>query len=391
MNAPAHAASPPDGTAGGTRRRGLLILAAVVLLGALAWSAWWFLRGRWYETTQDAYAGGTIVQVTAEIPGTVRAIHPRETDSVRAGQTLVELDAADARMALDAALADLAATVRQVSGTFAQVERSRAQLVARDVDLRRAREDFARRESIAGGGAVAGEEVAHARQAIEALAAARRAAQEDLNAALSQTQGTTVAGHPLVRRAATRVRDAALALARTTIVSPVDGVVGRKGVQVGQRVAPGTPLMAVVPLQDVWVDANFKEVQLQRMRIGQPATLSADLYGKDVVFHGRVQGISPGTGAAFALLPPQNASGNWIKIVQRVPVRIALDPQEVREHPLRVGLSMHVEIDLHDQGGAVLGAPADGVAATMPSHAASTPEIEATIARIVRENSPSAR
>ncbi len=391
MNAPAHAASPPDGTAGGTRRRGLLILAAVVLLGALAWSAWWFLRGRWYETTQDAYAGGTIVQVTAEIPGTVRAIHPRETDSVRAGQTLVELDAADARMALDAALADLAATVRQVSGTFAQVERSRAQLVARDVDLRRAREDFARRESIAGGGAVAGEEVAHARQAIEALAAARSAAQEDLNAALSQTQGTTVAGHPLVRRAATRVRDAALALARTTIVSPVDGVVGRKGVQVGQRVAPGTPLMAVVPLQDVWVDANFKEVQLQRMRIGQPATLSADLYGKDVVFHGRVQGISPGTGAAFALLPPQNASGNWIKIVQRVPVRIALDPQEVREHPLRVGLSMHVEIDLHDQGGAVLGAPADGVAATMPSHAASTPEIEATIARIVRENSPSAR
>ena len=391
MNAPAHAASPPDGTGNGTRRRGLLILAAVVLLGALAWSAWWFLRGRWYETTQDAYAGGTIVQVTAEIPGTVRAIHPRETDSVRAGQTLVELDAADARMALDAALADLAATVRQVSGTFAQVERSRAQLVARDVDLRRAREDFARRESIAGGGAVAGEEVAHARQAIEALAAARRAAQEDLNAALSQTQGTTVAGHPLVRRAATRVRDAALALARTTIVSPVDGVVGRKGVQVGQRVAPGTPLMAVVPLQDVWVDANFKEVQLQRMRIGQPATLSADLYGKDVVFHGRVQGISPGTGAAFALLPPQNASGNWIKIVQRVPVRIALDPQEVREHPLRVGLSMHVEIDLHDQGGAVLGAPADGVAATMPSHAASTPEIEATIARIVRENSPSAR
>ena len=391
MNSPDPVAPVAAGEASNPRRRGLLILAAVVVVGVLAWAAWWALRGRWYVSTQDAYAGGTIVQVTAEIPGTIRAIHPRETESVRAGQTLVELDPADARVALDAALADLAGTARQVSGSFAQVERARAQLVARDVDLRRAREDYARRNSIASGGAVAAEEVAHAREAIEALEAARRAAQEDLNVALTQTHGTSVAEHPQVLRAAARVRDAALTLTRTTIVSPVDGVVGRKGVQVGQRVSPGTPLLAVVPLQDVWVDANFKEVQLQHMRIGQPVTLHADLYGSDVTYHGKVKGISPGTGAAFALLPPQNASGNWIKIVQRVPVRITLDPQEVQAHPLRVGLSMDVEVDLHDQDGPVLGEPTAGVAATMPSHATSTPEVEATIARIIRENSQATR
>jgi membrane fusion protein (multidrug efflux system) len=369
------------------RRRGLIVLALLVVLGIAGWTAWWLLHGRWYVSTQDAYAAGTIVQVTAEIPGTIRAIHPRETDSVRAGQVLVELDPADARLALDAALADLAATVRQVSGSFAQADRARAQLTARDVELRRARADFARRDSIASGGAVSVEEVAHARESIDADEAARRAAQEDLNVALAQVQGTSVARHPLVLRAAARVRDAALALARTTIASPVDGVVGRKGVQVGQRVAPGTPLMAVVPLEDVWVDANFKEVQLQRMRIGQPVDLHADLYGDDVTFHGRVQGFSPGTGAAFALLPPQNASGNWIKIVQRVPVRITLDAAEVREHPLRVGLSMDVRVDLHDQSGPVLGLPTQGVAASMPGHDAGGPEIEATIARIIRDNS----
>jgi membrane fusion protein (multidrug efflux system) len=389
MNAPS---TSPDVPAAGMsrRRRGLLMLAAVVVLGTLAWLAWWFLHGRWFVSTQDAYAGGTIVQVTAEIPGTVRAIHPRETDSVRAGQALIDLDPADATMAMDSALAELASTVRQVHGSFAQVERARAQLTARSVELQRARADYERRNAIASGGAVSIEEVAHARESIDALAAAQREAQEDLNAALAQTQGTSVAQHPLVLRAATRVRDAALALARTHISSPVDGVVARKGVQVGQRVAPGTPLLAVVPLADVWVDANFKEVQLQHMRIGQPVTLHADLYGDDVTFHGKVQGFSPGTGAAFALLPAQNASGNWIKIVQRVPVRIALDPQEIHEHPLRVGLSMAVEVDTHDTSGAVLGAPTDAVAASMPDHALNDPGIDAQIARIVRDNSQTA-
>jgi membrane fusion protein (multidrug efflux system) len=388
MNSPEPAAvAPADGMS--KRRRGLLVLALVVVIGLLVWAARWYSHGRWFVVTEDAYVGGTIVQITAEIPGTVRAIHPRETGGVTAGQTLIELDPADARVATDTAIADLASTVRQVRSSFVQVDRARAQLAAREVELRRGRADYQRRASIAAGGAVSTEEVAHASESTDALVAAVRAAQEDLNVALTQTQGTSVEQHPLVARAAARVRDAALALSRTTIQSPVDGVVAKKGVQVGQRVAPGTPLMAVVPLRDVWVDANFKEVQLQHMRIGQPVTLEADLYGRDVTYHGRVQGISPGTGAAFALLPAQNASGNWIKIVQRVPVRIALDPAELQEHPLRIGLSMHVEVDLHDQSGPVLAAPTTEIAASMPGHAERDPQIEATITRIIAENSGS--
>ena len=386
MNSPAPSTdTPANGMS--NRRRGLLILAAVVIVAGLAWFAYWFIHGRWFVATEDAYAGGTIVQITAEIPGTVRVIHPRETQGVKAGQTLIELDPADARLALEGALADLASTVRQVHGSFVQVDRARAQLAAREVELRRGQADFQRRNSIAQGGAVSTEEVAHASESTAALAAAVRAAREELNVALSQTQGTTVEQHPLVARAAARVRDAALALTRTTIASPVDGVVGKKGVQVGQRVAPGTPLMAVVPLSDVWVDANFKEVQLHRMRIGQPVTLRADVYGNDVTFHGKVKGFSPGTGAAFALLPAQNASGNWIKIVQRVPVRIELDPAEVLEHPLLIGLSMHVEVGLRDQSGPMLAAPTDDIASSMPAHADRDPLVEATIARIIAENS----
>jgi membrane fusion protein (multidrug efflux system) len=287
---------------------------------------------------------------------------------------------------MDAATADLANAVRQVQSAFAQVDRARAQLAAREVELRRAQADYQRRASIEGGGAVSTEEVAHTRESVEALAAAVRAAREELQVALTQTQGTTLEQHPAVQRAATRVRDAALTLRRTTVVAPLDGVIGRKGAQVGQRVAPGAPLMALVPLEDVWVDANFKEVQLTRMRVGQPVALHADLYGKDVTYHGRIQGFSPGTGAAFALLPPQNASGNWIKIVQRVPVRVMLDQAEVRQHPLRVGLSMHAEVDLHDQSGPTLAAPAEATAATMPAHADRDPAIEATIARIIADN-----
>lgn len=376
---------PVNGTS--KRRRGLLLLGAVVGICAIAFGAYWYLHARWFIATDDAYAGGTVVQITAEIPGTVRVIHPRETEGVKAGQTLIELDPADARLAMEGALSDLASTVRQVRGSFAQVGRARAQLDAREIELKRARADFQRRNSIATGGAVSAEEVAHAAESIDALQAAARAAREELNVALAQTQDTSIARHPLVERAAARVRDAALALSRTTIASPVDGVVAKKGVQVGQRVASGTPLMAIVPLADVWVDANFKEVQLQRMRIGQPATVHADLYGDDVTYHARVKGFSPGTGAAFALLPAQNASGNWLKIVQRVPVRIALDPAEARAHPLRIGLSMHVQVDLHDQSGPMLAAPSAEIAASMPAHAQRDPRVEATIKRIIAENS----
>lgn len=386
MNSPEPLAeAAPD--ANQKRRRGLRILAMVVIVGCLAWAAYWFGHARWFVSTDDAYVGGRIVQVTAEIPGTVRTIYPQETESVAAGQPLVALDRIDAQVARDTALADLAATVRQVRASFAQVGLAEARVRAREIDLRRARGDLARREAIAGGGSVSAEEVAHLREAVDSAAAALRAAHEDLDVALAQTEGTSVEQHPQVARAAMRVRDAALALRRTTITAPVAGVIGKRGVQVGQRIPAGMPLLALVPLEDVWVDANFKEVQLDRMRIGQPVTLHADLYGRGVTFHGRVQGFSPGTGAAFALLPPQNASGNWIKIVQRVPVRVALDPREVREHPLRLGLSMHAEVDLHDGSGAVLGQPSAQVDASMPAHEETDPEVESMISRVITENS----
>ena len=386
MNSPEPtAAATPDGNR--RRQRGLWILAAVVLAGGIGWAVYWFGFGRWFASTDDAYVGGRIVQVTAEIAGTVRTIYPEETDSVAAGQPLVALDRIDAQVARDTALADLAATVRQVRASFAQVGLAEARVRAREIDLRRARGDLARREAIAGGGSVSAEEVAHLREAVDSAAAALRAAHEDLDVALAQTEGTSVEQHPQVARAAMRVRDAALALRRTTITAPVAGVIGKRGVQVGQRIPAGMPLLALVPLEDVWVDANFKEVQLDRMRIGQPVTLHADLYGRGVTFHGRVQGFSPGTGAAFALLPPQNASGNWIKIVQRVPVRVALDPREVREHPLRLGLSMHAEVDLHDGSGAVLGQPSAQVDASMPAHEETDPEVESMISRVITENS----
>ena len=369
------------------RRRGLLLLAAVVLLAGAAWFAWWYTHARWYVSTEDAYAGATVVQLTSEVAGTVRTIHPRETESVTAGQPLIELDPADARIAMDAALADLGATVRQVRGAYPQTGRLQAQIAARETDLARARDDYRRRQSIAAGGAVSAEELAHAREVVNGAEATLRAAREELNVALAQTGGIEASRHPLVMRAATRVREAALALERMHVTAPVNGVVAKKGVQLGQRVNAGTPLLAIVELDDVWVDANFKEVQLQRMRIGQPVKLTSDLYGDDVVYQGRIKGFSPGTGAAFALLPAQNASGNWIKIVQRVPVRIVLEPEQVAAHPLRVGLSMHAEVDLRDQSGPVLAVPTSTVAATMPPRPERDELVEAMIARVIAENS----
>jgi membrane fusion protein (multidrug efflux system) len=387
MNSPDPAADAPAPGNSGKRRRGLLILTAVVLVAGAVWLAWWYLHARWFVATEDAYAGATIVQVTAEAGGTVRSVHPRETEAVTAGQTLIEFDPADARLVLDAAVADLGATVRQVRGSYPQTGRLQAQIAARETDLAKARDDLRRRQSIAAGGAVSAEELAHAREVVAGAEAALRAAREELNAALAQTGGIEASRHPQVMRAATRVREAALALDRMQVTAPVNGVVARKGVQLGQRVAAGTPLLAIVQLDDAWVDANFKEVQLQHMRIGQPVELEADLYGDDVVYHGRIRGFSPGTGAAFALLPAQNASGNWIKIVQRVPVRIELDPKELAEHPLRVGLSMHVTVDLHDQSGPMLAAPTTTAAATMASRPERDEQVEAMIVRVIAENS----
>jgi len=335
----------------GKRRRVLGLIAFVFLIAAAGYGAWWALSGRYYESTDDAYVGGNIVQITPQVAGTVIAVRAEDTDFVKAGQPLVELDRADAKVALEQAEAQLARTVRSVRNLFATDSQIAAVVAQRDTELAKAREDLARRERASGSGAVSAEEVQHARDAIRSAEAVRNAAREQLSASRALVDRTTVVDHPDVQSAAARVREAYLAYARTTLPAPVSGYVARRSVQVGQRVAAGAPLMAVVPLEDVWVDANFKEGQLVHVRTGQPVTLEADLYGGHVEYHGTVAGFGAGTGAAFALLPPQNATGNWIKVVQRVPVRIALDSKELARHPLQVGLSMRVEVDTHSREG----------------------------------------
>lgn len=347
------------------RKKALTVLTLAVLAGGIGYSVFETMVGRRYEQTDNAYVNANVVQITPLVAGTVRAIHADDTDFVRAGQPLVSLDAADARVALEQAQSQLAQTVREVRGLYANNSTLQAQIRARDSEVRRAevqlatlQADVARRAPLLATGAIGREEyehataqVASAKSALQTAQSALLTAQEQLNANQVLTEGVSVEQHPNVQRAAARVREAFLALQRVEVPAPVDGWIARRSVQLGQRVAAGAPLMSVVGLQQVWVDANFKEGQLARLHIGQPATLVADVYGKKVEFKGQIAGLGAGTGAAFALLPAQNATGNWIKVVQRVPVRIALDAKQVAEHPLRVGLSMNVSVDVQDQSG----------------------------------------
>ncbi len=311
---PAASPAPP------ARRRALAVLGVLVLVAGAAWFGYDRLVGSRHESTDNAYAQGPMVQVTPQVGGTVTAILVDEGDPVKAGQTLVRLDPADARLALQQAEAALGLAVRQTRALYAQP---------------------------AGAAAL--------------------------------TEGVKVENHPAVLAAAARLREAWLASQRLALPAPVDGHVARRLVQLGQRVAPGAPLLTVVPLDQLWVDANFKEVQLGRLRVGQPARVTADVYGRSVVFRGTVAGLGVGTGAAFALLPPQNATGNWIKVVQRVPVRIALDPAELARHPLRVGLSMNVEVDVSRQDGPVLAERPAGPGAQTD---ALSPDLAAADARV---------
>jgi membrane fusion protein (multidrug efflux system) len=369
-----------------TRKLGLLGLGAVVVLGALVYGGYWFVDGRYFEATDDAYVNGDVVQVTTEIPGTVLSLDVDDTQQVKAGQPLLDLDPADARIAEANAEADLARAVRQVRGLFAQGSELRAQIEQREQAARTADDDLKRRGGLIADGAISAEELSHARDAVTTTRANVAAARQALSQTVAQIDGTTIADHPQVLAAAAAVRNAALALHRTELVSPVTGVIAKRSVQVGQRVAAGTPLLAVVPLDDVWIDANFKEVQLERMRAGQPVTVHTDLYGSGVSYHGRVVGIAAGSGNAFALLPSQNASGNWIKIVQRVPVRILLDPQELRDHPLRVGLSTAVRVDLHDATGPLMSSVMRNVPLPRQVSAGVDPAVDDRIASIIADN-----
>jgi membrane fusion protein (multidrug efflux system) len=342
----------PAAPAGSPKRKKILLtIGALFSAAALGCGAYWAFISRYVEETDNAYVQGNVVQVTPQMAGTVIKIFADDTNVVKAGQALVSLDTADADVALAQAEAQLAQTVREVRTLYAAQAQSGAALAVRKAELARARDDLARRKALAGSGAVSGEEIRHAESAVAAAEAALDAAREQLASGRALTEGTSVSEHPNVQRAAARVQEALLAQSRSTLYAPVSGEVAKRSVQVGQRVAPGAPLMAIVPLDQLWVDANFKESQLRDMRVGQPVTLSADLYGSKVEYHGRITGLAAGTGSAFALLPAQNATGNWIKVVQRLPVRIALDPKELAAHPLRIGLSMRAEVDLHDQSG----------------------------------------
>ncbi|NRO95685.1 EmrA/EmrK family multidrug efflux transporter periplasmic adaptor subunit [Paraburkholderia sp. NMBU_R16] len=374
--------------ANGKRKRLMALLAGVILIAAIAYGVYYFLVARFHEETDDAYVNGNVVQITPQVTGTVIAVNADDTQTVKAGDPLVVLDGADARVTLAQAEANLAQTVRQVRGLFVNNDQYQAQIAQRQSDLSRAQDDLRRRMAVAQTGAVSQEEISHARDAVKSAQASLDAAEQQLASNRALTSNTTIATHPNVLAAAARVRDAYLNNARNTLPAPVTGYVAKRSVQVGQRVSPGTPLMAIVPLEAVWVDANFKEVQLKHMRIGQPVELTADVYGSSVVYHGKVVGFSAGTGSAFSLLPAQNATGNWIKVVQRLPVRIELDPKELHAHPLRIGLSMQVDVDIKNDNGGQLGNAQNTVYQTnvFDKYGA---DADAEIARIIAQNAGS--
>src|SRR6201996_6725166 len=367
------------------RRKGFLIFGAVMVIAGLGYGAWYLIEGRFSESTDDAYVAGNIVAVTSRENATVTALYADNTQAVHRGQLLIEMDPSTAEVNMRAAEANLARAARSVRGTFASADSYSAQLSQAEVALAQARSDYQRRQA-ALAGAVSGEELGHARDAVSAAEAAVNSARGGLAQAQSGISGVDIAHNPDVLAAEAQLHAAALMLAHMKIVAPVDGEIAQRTVQVGQHVNAGAPLMAVVPLSDVWVDANFKEVQLARMCIGQPVTITTDLYGSKVVYHGRIAGLGAGSGSAFAVLPAQNASGNWIKIVQRVPVRIALDAAELKDNPLRVGLSVSADVDVTDQSGPrVASTPMTSVMRGDTGEDVG-PKVNALVARILANN-----
>jgi membrane fusion protein (multidrug efflux system) len=369
MNAPLTSTPASPRAAGNpARKKALIAIASLVVVAGLGWTAYEWLVASHYESTDNAYVQGNVIQITPQTGGTVTAILADDNDFVKAGQALVKLDPADAQISLDAAQANLAQTVRQVRTLYANNSGLKAQIVLREsevakaqTEINRATEDLNRRQSLVGSGAVSKEEFSHAQTQLvngkTSLASAQAgvvAAKEQLLSNQALTDGTRLESHPSVLAASAKFREAWLATQRAALPAPVDGYVARRTVQLGQRVAAGAPLMSIVALNQVWVDANFKEVQLRHIRIGQPVKLTADLYGKKMEYQGVVSGLGMGTGAAFALLPAQNATGNWIKVVQRVPVRVTLDAAQLAKNPLRVGLSMEATVDVTRQDGKTL-------------------------------------
>ena len=359
------------------RKRQLLGLGVLVILLAAGAGGYWYFHASHFVSTDNAYAAVEIAQVTPSVGGTISEVLVTDTQAVKQGDVLVRIDQTDARLALAQAEADLGRATRRVKGFVANdgslaaqiaareadEQRAAAQLAAAEADFARAKIDLSRREALSASGSVSGEELTRAKNAFAGaeanLAAARAAAAQakaNRTTALSSREanavliaGTNEETNPEVAFARARRDQAAVDLERTVIRAPVDGIVAKRQVQLGQRVQPGMPLLAVVPVQEIYVNANFKEVELRKVRIGQKVELYADLYGSSIRYQGVVEGFSAGSGAAFSAIPAQNATGNWIKVVQRLPVRIRLDPKELEAHPLKVGLSMHAEIDTREQ------------------------------------------
>jgi membrane fusion protein (multidrug efflux system) len=368
------------------KRRALLLgITGAFVLAGLGYGAYYMLVLSKRVETDNAYVGGNLVNVSSQVTGSVIEIRADETQLVQAGAEMVRLDPSDAEVALAQAEARLGTAVRQQRERYSNVDQFNAVVEQRRVALKTAQDDLARRAPLAADHVVSGEDVAHARRAVEEARAALEVALKQVAAARVSVAGVAPAQHPNVLAAKADYLSAWLAARRNAIVAPVTGYVAKRSVQVGSRIAPGAPLLSIVPLNQLWIDANFKESELRDIRVGQPATIEADIYGSKVQYHGKVVGLSAGTGSAFSLLPAQNATGNWIKVVQRVPVRIALDPKELEAHPLRVGLSATVDIDVENKSGSALGTVA------APSYATTVlnqplQEAQAATDAIVRKN-----
>ncbi|WP_142477597.1 multidrug efflux MFS transporter periplasmic adaptor subunit EmrA [Klebsiella oxytoca] len=355
MSANAESQTPQQpGSKKGKRKGALLLLTLLFIIVAVAYGIYWFLVLRHYEETDDAYVAGNQVQIMAQVSGSVTKVWADNTDYVQKGDPLVTLDQTDAQQAFEKAQTQLAASVRQTRQQMINSKQLQASIEVKKTALSQAQTDLNRRIPLGAANLIGREELQHARDTVASAQAELDVAIQQYNANQAIVLGTKLEQQPAVLQAATEVRNVWLALQRTKIVSPISGYVSRRSVQPGAQITTTTPLMAVVPATNLWIDANFKETQLAHMRIGQPATVISDIYGDDVKYTGKVVGLDMGTGSAFSLLPAQNATGNWIKVVQRLPVRIELDEKQLAEHPLRIGLSTLVEVNTSDRGGEML-------------------------------------
>ncbi|MDO9327239.1 MULTISPECIES: efflux RND transporter periplasmic adaptor subunit [unclassified Pseudomonas] len=381
----------PDTSNPRKRKVMLVVLAIVVILAGVAVWGYHEFYGRWNESTDDAYVNGNVVEITPLVTGTVVSIGADDGDLVHEGQVLINFDPNDAQVGLQSAQANLARTVRQVRGLYSNVDGMKAQVNAQQAEVQKAQDNFNRRKNLAAGGAISQEELSHARDDLTSAQNALANARQQLKTTSALVDDTVVSSHPDVMAAAAQLRQAYLNNSRSTLIAPVTGYVAKRSVQLGQRVQPGTALMAVIPLDQLWIDANFKETQLRDMRIGQPVDIEADLYGSDVKFSGTIDSLGAGTGSAFALLPAQNATGNWIKIVQRVPVRIHINAEELAKHPLRVGLSTQVDVNLRDQSGPVLAQqPPQKASFSTNVYDRQLAEADAMITQLIHDNSAAA-